>query len=1350
MTARQWPPWWVWLLIVLPPWWSSPGRIAADTKIYLSVNPSDLLAQAPVLWDADVGLGTVTHQTIGYLFPQGPWWWVADLIGLPDWVTQRLWWIAIVAVAVVGAQRLATVCGLATHGAVVAACAYGFSPYLFQYISRISAILLPWAALPWMILALRHAVIRGGWRDAARFALIVLVAGTVNATSIVFAVVGAVVWVVATWGVRTCLPSIIRAGVCSAAVSSWWVVALIVQGRHGIDILRFTETYDTIASTALPTELLRGAGYWFSYGGDWLDPWVGATAGLLAHPLYVALGLVMAAVGVAGVMVVPTPGRRPAALALLVGLMMAVGSASVGRWTPWGLIFDEIVGSDLGMSLRSTPRAAPIMLLGCAVGLGAVADAVTSQRHQHPFIRTARRWAVVVGIVGLAAPWFTGSIVTEAITHDTIPTDVLDAAAAANSVATSDDSRVWVTPGADFASYRWGGTIDPIEVGVLDRPTVARELIPLGTDGSADLVGEIERRVAENTLDATAIAPLARMMGVDTVMARNDLEFERYATARPDDVTERLDAAGLERVFTGAVVPHDEALIDEQTFGGVPGIGAQPTRAVWTVPDVPAVVSLHSGSIAAVQGSAATIVAAAEHGLVSGHEMLVDADSSSDALADVGGIDWVIIGDSNRDEDRRWYSIGSVLGATRIDGISSDDPSLQSLVTAPADQQTRAMLDGPVMSVTASGYGSPAILSGEDRPTHAVDGDPFTAWRAAALEATAGTWIDLVLDAPTTPRDVVLVQPVTGERDRYITRARVMVAADAVDDGSWRHVDVELGPQSRTVAGQRVILDGQLVDRLRIEVLADNVGPLPGYGNSAGVGFAEIIIDGVGPTHEWVVMPTDLSVDRLDATRTTVVFDRRRLDAAIPNRFDPEPLIRREFTLANEMNVTVSGAVAPSAHDPRPHPVLKESSAGLVGVDQVLWVSEFDPVDPFVVVTPDPDDNEPLVVHLMDGPIVSPVEHIVVTDSVGATMTVPVNDAMAIVDRAAVAAGSLRLDLRVTSPATTRDPFSDRARVLPVGIVDMSPVVRSATRDLPVGCVEDLVMIDGIGVAVRVDGGAFIACAPVALGVGTHRLETAPGHVSGVDVNRVVLDTGPASMMSQRTDVAIIRDDTQVTAQLDAAADGRWLIFAESHSSGWTATLDGADLGPPIMVNGYAMGWWVPAGSAGELTIVWTPQNVVRWGLAFGAVSTVVVAIIACRRRRRDGVGDDEPARVHGPLFPVAALILAGGPLAFAAPVVAPALRRRNRLSAVILLAPVAVAWAWVAAREVRWDPPLDLRWPSGFAWVQPWVMALVFSVVWVAGITHVPAPSTSCDSRTTDDGDIAGEWSDGVEGDNQ
>ena len=67
------------------------GMVGADTKTYLYLDPSRLLAKAPYLWDSGTGLGTVTHQTLGYLFPMGPYYWLMEQLGLPDWVAQRIW-----------------------------------------------------------------------------------------------------------------------------------------------------------------------------------------------------------------------------------------------------------------------------------------------------------------------------------------------------------------------------------------------------------------------------------------------------------------------------------------------------------------------------------------------------------------------------------------------------------------------------------------------------------------------------------------------------------------------------------------------------------------------------------------------------------------------------------------------------------------------------------------------------------------------------------------------------------------------------------------------------------------------------------------------------------------------------------------------------------------------------------------------------------------------------------------------------------------------------------------------------------------------------------------------------------
>ena len=50
-------------------------------------------------------------------------------------------------------------------------------------------------------------------------------------------------------------------------------------------------------------------------------------------------------------------------------------------------------------------------------------------------------------------------------------------------------------PGSDFASYRWGNTVDPITPGFLDRGYVARELVPFGSPESADLLTAFDRRL---------------------------------------------------------------------------------------------------------------------------------------------------------------------------------------------------------------------------------------------------------------------------------------------------------------------------------------------------------------------------------------------------------------------------------------------------------------------------------------------------------------------------------------------------------------------------------------------------------------------------------------------------------------------------------------------------------------------------------------------------------------------------------------------------------------------------------------------------------------------------------------
>ena len=125
------------------------------------------------MWDPNVGIGTVTHQTIGYLFPMGPYYWIFDQLGVPDWVAQRLWLGSLLFFAAVGVLYLLRTFDLRGPGIVVAALAYMCTPYVLDYAARISVLLMPWAALPWMIALDRARRSRDSrsWRYPALFAL---------------------------------------------------------------------------------------------------------------------------------------------------------------------------------------------------------------------------------------------------------------------------------------------------------------------------------------------------------------------------------------------------------------------------------------------------------------------------------------------------------------------------------------------------------------------------------------------------------------------------------------------------------------------------------------------------------------------------------------------------------------------------------------------------------------------------------------------------------------------------------------------------------------------------------------------------------------------------------------------------------------------------------------------------------------------------------------------------------------------------------------------------------------------------------------------------------------------------
>ena len=168
---------------------------------YLYLDPGRLLSRAASMWDPNIGMGTVTHQNIGYLFPMGPYYWLLDTAR-----RARLGRAAALARLDPVLRRRSACCtccarsASAGPGVVVAALAYMFTPYTLDYAARISVML--------------HAVGRAAVADRAhaqgaarrRLALSRRSSrsscrsiGGVNATALIFAGVGPVLWIVYAW-----------------------------------------------------------------------------------------------------------------------------------------------------------------------------------------------------------------------------------------------------------------------------------------------------------------------------------------------------------------------------------------------------------------------------------------------------------------------------------------------------------------------------------------------------------------------------------------------------------------------------------------------------------------------------------------------------------------------------------------------------------------------------------------------------------------------------------------------------------------------------------------------------------------------------------------------------------------------------------------------------------------------------------------------------------------------------------------------------------------------------------------------------------------------------------------------
>lgn len=1110
---------------------TAPGRIGADTKTYLYLDPGRLLSRAVSMWDPNIGLGTITHQNIGYLWPMGPYYWVMQAVGIPDWVAQRLWLGTIICAAGLGVRFMLRELRWVSAGVTVASFSYALSPYLLDYGARISVILLPFAGLPWLVALAARSIRSGGWRAPAVFALVTLTVGGVNATSLLLVMVAPVLWMAhATFvaheaTLRRTLAAGVRISVLTLVTSFWWMAGLAIQGAYGIPILRYTETYYVVANAALAPELLRGLGYWYFYGRDALGPWIRPAITMVQAVPALALSYLLPILAFCGGLLTRFRHRGYFALLVAVGLVMGVGAHPWTGSSPAGAVFKIWTTTPSGLAFRSTPRAVPLIALGLAVLLGAGSAAIGARR---PGWRTAVSASLLVLICLNQIALFRGQMVDENLDR---PSEVPTYWKQATSFLDRGDARTRVAavPGIDFATYRWGNTVDPIAPGMMDRDFVARELIPYGTPASANMVNDWDLPLQSSTADPSTLAPIARLLGVGQIVHRADLQYERFRTPRPRLLDALLRSApGLGEPTTfGPATPNTPnpllPLRDELEYG-TPSSDPDPAPvSVYPVQDPrPMLRTVQAATPVMMAGDAAGVVSlASSGGLQVDRPLFYSASFTGDTTAlrsitDEPGSSLVVT-DTNRRQARRWGSVRENDGYTEMAGETAlvTDPADNRLDVFPGagdDAYTVSRQVGGAVA-RASSYGNPVSYTASGRAARAIDGDPGTAWQVGAFESVRGQYLQIVFDRPVTTDRITLLQA-QKPANRWMTSVELGFGASR-DAVSGDPLPVALLDSSRNAPGQEITFPRRTFRTLRITITGTNLGELPRWTGVSDVGIAEVSVPGVAATREVIRPPTDLldavgpaSLDRSlsyvfqrrSANPAEVVLDDeersmlRSVEGPVARTFLPFGKARISGRIPDEevdgilgLRSAEQGGLTATSGGSLPGDLRSRAAAAVDGDPSTAWQTPVNgSVGDWVEVTypaPVTFDHLPLTV-VADGRHSIPSRMTLVVDGHdGPTIDlggVAVGDgrprgSTTTVDVATgpVTGTTFRFRIDALREVSSLDWFSGARTVVPVGIAELGLPTRPqppADAAVPSACRTDLLDVGGRAVGLRLDG----------------------------------------------------------------------------------------------------------------------------------------------------------------------------------------------------------------------------------------------------------------------------------------
>ncbi|MFR9750465.1 alpha-(1-_3)-arabinofuranosyltransferase family protein [Nocardia sp. 004] len=753
----------------------APGLTVADTKYDLAQNPFGFLARASHLWSSQAPMGQVQNQAYGYFFPHGAFFAAGQALGVPAWVTQRLWWALLLLAGFWGIVRLCETLGIGTRGSrVIAAIAFALSPRVLTTLGSISSETLPMMLAPWVLLA--PAALGVARRDRSRrsraaspagSALALALMGAVNAVATAAAFLPALLWwasyrpnrrwwrFTAAW-----IPLLVLA-------TFWWVVPLLLLGAVSPPFLDYIESAGVTTRWAALGEVLRGTSSWTPF----ISPERIAGAVLVAQPTAVLATGLVAAAGMAGLALRSMPYRGRLTLILCVGIV----GICVGFAGELGGPFAEPVRLFLdsgGAPLRNVHKLEPLIRIPLVLGLAQLLarvplpSSVPFPVWRRAFAHPERNRPVALAMLILTAlalstalAW-TGKLAPRGA-YDQVPQYWQHTADWLRDNAA--DTRALVVPGAPFGSQVWGLTRDEPLQALADTPWAVRDAVPLNPPGTIRAMDSLQRLIADGR-PSTGLAPTLAAQGIGVVVLRNDLDPETSRSTRPMLAHQTLDnSPGLTKVaeFGDPIAPAVLAagLVADSDLRpaypaieiyrvDVPGPGtAAEVRGGTGAPDTfPGAYTVPLADVPVVQGGPEVLERLHREADTGATPTMLAADAIRAGLP----IGPVLVTDTPMDRETDFGRVDNHNSALRAPSDPRRTYNLIPDYPVPDAELVRGEWSGA--TITASSSAADATQLGGTAPGNstaaAVDGDPTTAWLSNGTESALGQWLRLDLDRP--------------------------------------------------------------------------------------------------------------------------------------------------------------------------------------------------------------------------------------------------------------------------------------------------------------------------------------------------------------------------------------------------------------------------------------------------------------------------------------------------------------------------------------------------------------------------------------------------------------------------